>query len=456
MRQLKIGTSWVRGVVGDSLTPELIVNLGCAFGTYCDGKTVVIGRDTRQSSDMLRAAVVSSLLSTGCRVVDLGFSPTPLVSFAVRQLEAAGGLSITGGHNDSRWNALKFIGADGALLNAISSEEVLDIYHAAEFARVPWDGLKAWDCAPDILGRYLDHITTALDVERIRSARLRVAVDFCNGTGAAVAAPLLDALGCKLILLNEEPEAEFAHPPAPSVENMRQLAALLRYLSADLGVALNIDGDRIGFVTAEGTPLSEEDSFPLVADYLLSRSPGPVVTNLSTSHMIDEVARRYGQPVIRTYIGEGYVVDKGLTAHAAIAGEGSGGIAILPTVATFDGFLALGLVLEAMAARGETLAALAGRLPRYVMKKGSLSCPPDRVHAVMEHFRALYPDRETDQTDGLLVRWEDAWLHVRGSNTEPIVRIIAEAKDAARAESLFEEAMTRAHRVVYGNVERPQ
>lgn len=451
MRQLKIGTSSVRGVVGESLTPELIVDFASAFGTYCDGGTVVIGRDTRLSSPMLRAAALSSLLAAGCRVVDLGICPTPMVSFAVRDLGAAGGLSITGSHNDSRWNALKFIGADGALLNAVSTEEVLDIYHASEFTFVRWDGLQGWAPAEGMLARYLDHLIAALDVARIREKRFRVAVDFCNGATQQVVTRLLKALDCTLIPLNEDTGDGFAHAPAPTPANMRQLAAMLRYLEADLGAALNIDGDRIGFITADGRALSEEHTFPLIADYMLSRRPGTVVTNLSTSRMIDEVARCYGQPVIRTLIGEGHVLDKALAEGAVIAGEGSGSLAVPPTATAFDGILVLGVLLEAMAVTGESLAALADRLPQFFMRKGTLACPPELVYIVMDGFRERYAEERIDRMEGVRVDWEDAWLHIRASNTEPLLRVIVEATSVTRAEALFDEVMGTAHRMAFGS-----
>lgn len=452
MRQLKIGTSSVRGVIGEPLTPEMIVDFACAFGTYCDGGTVILGRDTRKSSNMLRAAVVSSLLSTGCRVIDAGIAPTPLISFAVRHLGAVGGISITGGHNDIRWNALKFLAGDGTLLNAVASEEVLDIFHAGEFTRAGWEQLQHCEPAPeDLLDRYIAHLVETLDVERIRQHRLRVAVDFCNGSGASVITRLLNAFGCTLIPLNEEPGDDFAHPPAPSINNMRQLGALLRYVEADLGAAINIDGDRIGFVTSNGTPLSEEYTFPLVADYLLSRRAGILVTNLSTSSMIDEVARCYGQRAIRTLIGEGHVIDKALAERAVVAGEGSGGVAILPTAHTFDAFLTLGTLLEAMAVTGESLQALADRLPQFFMRKGILACPPNLVYQIMEGFRERYPSEQADFTEGVRVAWEDAWLHIRASNTEPLLRLIVEARDAAKADALFDDVMTQAHRMAFGH-----
>lgn len=447
MRQLKIGTSGVRGVVGDALTPELIVNFACAFGTWCDGGPVVLGRDTRRSSSMLRAAVVSGLLSCGCEVIDLGVSHTPLISFAVRELGAAGGISITGSHNSARWNALKFIGADGALLNAVKSEELLDIYHASQFLSAGWNELKPVACAPSVIERYLEHLLSALDMEAIAARKFRVAVDFCNGAAAPVTARYLQALGCTLMPLNEEPGGEFAHAPAPTAANMRQLAALMTCLKADIGAAMNIDGDRIGFVTAEGKALSEEYALPLAAQTRLARRPGPIVTNLSTSRMVDSVAAEYGQPVIRTLVGEGYVMDDGIEQSAVLAGEGSGGIAALPATMTFDALLTLGLVLEGAAATGESLAERAAGLPVTSMHKGELASPPDAVHKTLEGFRDRYADRNPNCTDGVRVDWDDAWLHVRASNTEPLVRVVCESADAVRAEQIYSDAMTFARRL---------
>lgn len=450
MRQLKIGTSSVRGVVGESLTPEMMVDFASAFGDYCNGGTVVIGRDTRQSSHMLRAAVLAGLLSTGCRVIDLEVAPTPVVSFAIRDLQAAGGLSITGSHNDIEWNALKFIGPDGALLNAVSSEELLDIYHAGSFQHVEWHELQGCENAPHLIDRYLDNLLAALDVKKIRAQNLRVAVDFCNGSGTQVVMNLLQKLGCSLLPLNEHPESEFAHSPAPTIKNMRQLSTLMPYLDADIGVAINIDGDRIGFVQANGAALSEEYSFPVIADYLLSRNPGPIVTNYSTSSMIDEVARKYQQPVVRTFIGEGHVIDKAFSEQAAIAGEGSGGIAVFPVVTAFDAFYSLGLILEAIAVTGESLQALAERLPVYSMRKGVLSCPPNLIYRVLEGVREHYTDFPADYSEGVRVEFPDAWLHVRASNTEPLLRVQVEAKQEDKSLKIFEEVMEVAQQIAFG------
>jgi phosphomannomutase len=451
VRELKIGASGVRGVVGDALTPELIVNFACAFGTWCGAGPVVIGRDTRRSSICFRAAVVSGLLSTGCRVIDLGLSPSPLVSFAIRELGASGGIAITGSHNDASWNALKFFGPDGALLNAAKNEELLDIYHGAAYQRAAWDRLQPVETAPDVADRYLEHLASVIDLDPIRDRRFRVAVDFTNGACGAMASRFLESLNCTLLPVNAEPTGEFAHPPAPTVANMRQVATLTRCFGADLGAALNVDGDRIGFVTSEGQALSEEYSLPLAATPRMRRRPGLVVTSYSTSGMVDALARSHGQRAVRGPVGESQIVDLGLAESAVLAGEGSGGVAVLPLNVVYDGLLTLGLVLEEMATSGRSLAELAAGFPRLFMRKREMPCPPNLVYKVLERFRRHHAHDAPDCTDGVRVAWDDAWLHVRASGTEPLLRIIAEAPDQERAETLAEQAAVFARRVTFGH-----
>ncbi len=451
VRELKIGASGVRGVVGDALTPELIVNFTCAFGTWCGAGPVVIGRDTRRSSTAFRAAVVSGLLSTGCRVIDLGVGASPLVSFAIRELGASGGIAVTGSHNDADWNALKFFGPDGALLNAAKNEELLDIYHGAAFAFAAWDRLQPVDTASGVEDRYLAHLASAIDVDPIRARRFRVAVDFSHGACGAVASRFLESLHCTLLPVNAEPTGEFAHPPAPTAANMQQVAALARSFGADLGAALNVDGDRVGFVTGEGTALSEEYSLPLVAMPRLRRRPGPVVTSYSTSGMVEALARAHGQRVIRGPVGESQIVDLGLAEGAVLAGEGSGGVAVMPLDVAYDGLLALGLVLEEMATSGRSVAELAAGLPSLFMSKRELPCPPNLVYKVIERFRRHHADETPDCTDGVRLSRDDEWLHVRASGTEPLLRIIAEAPERARAETLVDEAAVFARRAASGH-----
>jgi phosphomannomutase len=451
LRELKIGASGVRGVVGDALTPELIVNFACAFGTWCGAGPVVIGRDTRRSSTAFRAAVVSGLLSTGCRVIDLGVSPSPLVSFAIRDLGASGGIVITGSHNDASWNALKFFGPDGALLNAAKNQELLDVYHGTAFELATWDRLIPVATAADLEERYLEYLASALDADLIRERGFKVAVDFTNGACGAIASRFLESLDCTLLPVNAEPSGEFAHPPAPTAANMRQLATLTPLFEADLGAALNVDGDRIGFVTGEGTALSEEYTLPLVVTPRLRRRPGPVVTSFSTSGMVEALARSHGQRVIRGPVGESHIVDLGLAEEAVLAGEGSGGVAVLPLGVAYDGLLALGLVLEEMATSGRSLAEIVGGLPRLFMRKLELPCPPTLVYRVIERYRRHHAGNVPDCTDGVRLSWDDAWLHVRASGTEPLLRIIAEAPTPERAEALVDEAAVFARRITFGH-----
>jgi phosphomannomutase len=449
MRQLKIGPSGIRGVVGDGLTPELLVDFACAFGTWCDGGSIVIGHDSRRSSPMAHSAVLSGLLATGVEVVDLGLSPTPLISFAVRELGAAGGISISGSHNDARWNALKFLGPDGAHLNAVKSEELLDTFHARDFARAPWEKIRKAVPASGIEDRYIECLLAWLDADAIRSRRFRIVVDLCNGACAGVTRRLLDALRCEMVPLNLEATGEFAHPPAPNPANMRQLATLIQPLEVDLGVALNVDGDRAGFVTAGGEPLSEEFTLPLAARARMRRRPGPIVTSLSTSRMVEGVAREAGQQVMRTNVGEGHVMDRGLTEEASIAGEGSGGVAILPNSMTYDALLTLGVILEWLAVNDQSLKSATQELPSYTMRKGEIPCTPDAVHRVLERFRRAYEGRGAQLEDGVRLEWDDAWIHVRASNTEPILRVIAEAEAPERADELDQEAMGFARRTIH-------
>jgi phosphomannomutase len=450
MRQLKIGTSWVRGVIGDAFTPELAIQFACAFGTYCDGGSVVLGRDTRRSSPMLHAAVQSALISTGCRVIDLGVCTTPLVSHAVRRHGAAGGISITGSHNDAEWNALKFLGPAGSLLNAANSEELLDIYHASAYSFSGWDGLQRTILDDGAVSSYVDDLARDLDAASIIAKGYRVAVDFSNGASHGVCSRFLQRLGCELVPLNERPARRFSHAPAPQVENMRQLEAVLPYVKADVGAAINVDGDRAGFVTHDGRALSEEVALPLVVDHVLARRPGLVVTNLSTSQMVDAVAARHGSTVLRAEVGEGYVMDRAALEGAVVCGEGCGGVALTPQSATFDALQTLGQVLEAMALSGATLADLTAGLPVFAMRKGELACSPDRVYRVIEAVREEFDDAVVNEADGVRLAWPDQWLHVRASNTEPIVRIIAEAPDQTALDALFSRADTAARRGASG------
>jgi phosphomannomutase len=269
-----------------------------------------------------------------------------------------------------------------------------------------------------------------------------VAVDLCHGPLAPLTQRLLEALGCGHHAINAEPTGRFSHRPAPGPANLGELAAFTRARGADLGAGLNVDGDRIGFVTADGLALSEEVGLPLAAMARLRRRPGPVVTNLSTSSMVERVAAAAGQRVLRSPVGESPVIEQGLAENAVLAGEGNGGVAVLPTSMTFDALLTLGLVLEQLAFERATLAELADRLPRLHMRKHELPCPPNVVYRVVDSFRARHAG--ADCSDGVRVTMGDGWLHVRASNTEPLLRLIAEATTPEHAQHLLDESLAHA------------
>jgi phosphomannomutase len=300
--------------------------------------------------------------------------------------------------------------------------------------------------APRIPDRYLEHLLASINADAIQRRQFAIAMDFCNGACAELAGKLLKELNCRLVALHAQPRDVFAHPPAPTPANMSSLVSEIRRSRVDLGAAVNIDGDRIAFVTGEGFPLSEEYTLPLAALGRLARRPGPVVTNLSTSRMIESVARDRGQEVIRTFVGESYVMDRGFEEGAVLAGEGSGGIGALPATTTFDALQTLGMILETLATTDSTLASMAGKLPHLAMRKGELPCEPDQAHRALEAFRVAYQNRSPDCTDGVRVEWDDAWLHARVSNTEPLLRVIVEAEGEERADCLYEEAMIFARR----------
>lgn len=450
MRQLKIGNSWIRGIVGDGLTPELVTDFSCAFGTYAGGGEIVLARDTRRSSPMFEAAVLSGLMSTGCSVANAGICPTPVAQYLVRKRKAAGGIVVTGSHNDNQWNALKFIDADGALFNAIRGEEVLDLFHLGEFNKAGWDELGRETAITDFVRDYLNDTFGTLDLEAIRKENFKVIIDLGNGAGGVLIQDFCKLLNCEVILINDETTGEFIRKPAPSPANMVQLSCLLRNLTADIGFALNTDVDRVGIVTEAGQALSEEYTFCLVADHILKQNQGMVVTNYSTSMMIEHIVQQRGGTLIRTKIGEGNILFRAINENAMLGGEGSGGVAYLPINRAFDGFLTMAFILESMALNRKPISALIEDMPAFTMEKGQIACASDRVYNVLEELREQHLNDDVDLTDGLRVVWDDMWLHVRASNTEPLIRVIVEGKDAAKTKRFFSDTMAKVNTIVHG------
>jgi phosphomannomutase len=446
MNSLKIGISGVRGTVGETFTPELIVGFAQAFGTYLDAGRILVCRDTRSSGTMVRSAVLAGLLAAGCRVIDLAVCPTPSLQLAVQWLQADGGISITAGHNPEPWNALKFVRGDGLYLNATQADELLDIFHQAEFTKATWERIqtKVEQCDP--IAHHLEMLTRAFDTEAIRKRRLTVAVDCCNSSCSFLSPRWLDVLGCDVLAVNDDPTAPFPHTPEPKRQTMAQLRAVVLAGHADVGFAHDADGERLGIVTETGEILSEEATLVVASEIQLRWESGVVVTNVSTSRAIDAIAARHaGASVVRTPVGQAFISEAMMENRAVIGGEGSGGVVVPRVHLTHDSSAAVGLILEHMAQTDERVSELAARLPRFTMIKHNVAVEPNRIYSLLQRvYDELERENiEYDQTDGIKISWPDGWVHVRVSNTESLIRIIAEAESDSRANELLDWARDR-------------
>jgi len=446
MKPLKIGISGVRGVVGEAFTPEVAVAFAQAFGTYMAGGRILICRDTRPSGPMVAAAVSAGLLASGCEVVDLGVCPTPSMQHAVGWLGASGGISITAGHNPAPWNALKFVRGDGLYLVEAQAEELLDIYHQAEFEKAAWDRIRPSIQTGDAIGHHVGLLQQRFDAAAIRARRLVVAVDCCNGACSLLVPRWLEEIGCQVLAINDDPSAPFPHDPEPRPDTMAQVRALVKAGHADIGFAHDADGERLGLVDEQARPLSEELTLPIAASIALERQVGPVVTNVSTTRLVDLVAARWSAPVIRTPVGQAYISEAIVEHHAVIGGEGNGAVAVPSLIASHDAAAAIGLVLEHLALTGRRLSDLVALLPPMAMVKERVPMEPNRIFSALQDFREAVQEAEgagVDLSDGVRVAWPDAWVHVRASNTESLIRVIGEADRPERAQAAVEWARER-------------
>lgn len=446
MKPLKIGVSGVRGVVGETLTPELVIDFAQAFATYVDGGRVLVCRDTRPSGLMVSSAVVAGLLASGCEVVDLGIAPTPSLALAVRSLGANGGISITAGHNPARWNALKFVRSDGLYLSTAQADELLDVYHQGEFEKVAWNRIRPSVVREDAIEHHIERLASSFDVESVRALRPKVAVDCCNASCSFLTPRWLRELGCEVLVMNDDPSAPFPHDPEPRIHTLSQVAALVKGSGADFGFVHDADGERLGIVDAGGVPLSEEMTLALAVAIRLGRRDGAVVTNVSTTRAIDRVAADFASPVIRTPVGQAHVSEAILEHGAVIGGEGNGAVTVPEVHGSADAAAAIGLILEHLGQTREPLSAAIARLPRFAMVKQKLPMDPRVIYSALQDFRdAAEEETEAtfDLTDGVRLDWPDGWVHVRASNTESLIRVVAEADSEARASELADWARER-------------
>ena len=433
--------SGLRGVIGRELTPEVAVRTASAYGTMLSGGRVALARDCRSSGEMLYAAVTAGLLSTGCSVLSLGVCPTPTVPLLVETEKLAGGIMITASHNPPEWNGLKLISPAAAALNRTQLGELKRILRANRLTHMSWDGLGRVIPRDDAIDIHIRRILESVLFRNRRRRRLRVGIDACHGAASLAADRLIRAM-CSVpfgLYCSPDKGSCFPRPPEPTPDHLKALGTFVRKHRLDLGVAFDPDGDRFSGVDERGTPLGEETSVMMATDYVLRQKPGPVVVNLSTTMGIDEIAARHGAPVFRSRVGEAEVVAKMNEVSAVVGGEGNGGVIIPAINRARDGLVALAVLLQTMADQRAPLSAIAAQFPRYPMLKDKLSFPAAGWSMLRSGLRAAFAAERIDAADGLKVLTRDGWIHVRPSNTEPIVRIIAEARSREQCRKMVAE-----------------
>lgn len=441
--ELIISVSGLRGIVGDTLTAEVAARYALAYEAGLEMGPIVITRDGRGSGRMLADAIATALASKGRIVLDADVAATPTTGVLVRSHGAAAGIQISASHNPIEWNGLKLFGADGRVISATAGEAVIERFHAAEPVKLNANGnegdanIRQLD---ETLSAHLQLIEEIVDGERIRAANFRVLLDSNHGAGSLLGRHLLKELGCQLELFGGTPDGHFAHTPEPTAENLAEVAPQVVARGAVIGFCQDPDADRLAVIDEQGNYLGEEYTLAICVDHVLRQKVGPVVTNCSTSRMSQDIAEKYGAPFYRSKVGEANVTDLMIEHQAVIGGEGNGGTIDPRVVYVRDSFVGMALLLDAMAARQVSISELAAELPRYEMVKAKVALAKERLPAALNALKAHFSDAETDDLDGLRFDWPGRWLLVRASNTEPIVRIMAEAADAAAAQAICDEA----------------
>ena len=453
---LMVSVSGIRGRVGEALTPEVVARYAAAFGAWAGRRgtsnAIVVGRDSRVSGPMFHRVVLSALQSVGCTVIDIGLTTTPTCQLAVEHHLAAGGLMISASHNPIEWNALKFIGPTGLFLEASEGAAMRGVVDSG-IPRASWDRLGRIEQDDRAIARHIDRVLSIpyLDVDGIRAQRFSVALDCVRGAGAAIMPELLERLGCRVTAINTETDGRFPRAPEPVAENLGELERLVRDTGAAVGFAVDPDVDRLALVSDAGTAIGEDYTLALAAMLVLRHERGPLVTNLSTSRIVEDVAARAGVPVVRAPVGEVNVAVRMRDEHAPVGGEGNGGVILSDVHLGRDAPVGAALLLQLLHEEKKPLSAIVANLPKYVIVKDKLDRPNAALDVVYETLRRAFPDGGVDTQDGLRLSWPDRWVHVRPSGTEPIVRVIAEAPTSAEANELVSrsreplEALSRSH-----------
>ncbi len=436
---LMVGVSGIRGRVGAALTPEVVARYAAAFGAWSiahhASNAIIVGRDSRVSGPMFHRIVVGTLQLVGCDVIDIGLTTTPGCQLAVEYHHAAGGLMLSASHNPIEWNALKCIGSSGLFLEASEGTAMRALVDTG-IPYATWDRIGSITVDEGVAARHIASVLAIpyVNAAAIRARHFKVALDCVRGAGATIMPALLEQLGCEVVGMNMEPDGRFPREPEPIPANLRDFERFVAESGADIGFAVDPDVDRLALVSDEGRAVGEDYTLALAARLVLRHRKGPIVTNLSTSLLIDDVAREAGVEAVRAPVGEVNVAVRMRDLGAPIGGEGNGGV-ILPEVHLGrDAPIGAALLLQLLVEEGRPLSAIVASLPRYVIVKDKLDRPNASLDTVYAALRATFADAVVDTQDGLRLSWPDRWVHVRPSGTEPIVRVIAEgpSEEAAR------------------------
>jgi phosphomannomutase len=461
--QLIISVSGMRGIIGENLTASIAVEYGSAFGTYLknryqqstqeamhDTMSVCIGRDSRPSGEMLKSAVTAGLCAAGIDVVDLGIVTTPGVGVMVRELACAGGVVITASHNPIAYNGIKLLLDNGVAPPAPEAELIERYFLEKNLSLADSTHCGRITCSGQTDSTHIAKVLAIADKDAIAAKQFKVVLDSVNGAGGRITKKLLAEFGCEVTAINDEPTGLFPHGPEPTAANLTGLCEAVKTKVADIGFAQDPDADRMAIVDERGTYIGEEYTLALAAKYIFSKRTGKAATNLSTSRMIDDLAHRVGGQVIRTAVGEANVAAAMFEHDCIIGGEGNGGVIDLRVGPVRDSLVGIALVLQLMAETGQTVSQLAGEIDGYYMWKDKFPAGQDEARQIFESAKQTFAEAKLETTDGCRFDFEDGWLHIRASNTEPVMRIIVEAKDRPTAQKYIDQmeairAKTSAH-----------
>ncbi len=449
MSTLMVSISGVRGIVGDGLDPNVIVNFTSAFADFVGRGKIIVGRDARITGEMVNSIVTATLNAKGIDVLDIGICPTPTVQYTVKTLNAQGGIAISASHNPNEWNALKLLNSTGQFMTPAENTELLEILNLKQNKFVSWDKIGKTTFYSEGIRKHMHDVLALnyIDVEAIRKRKFRVLADCVNGAGVYVIPELLRELGCEVIEYNCEKTGIFPRLPEPIPENLTDTMDAVKKHKADLGIVVDPDVDRLVLITDKGTPFGEENTITQAVKFILSKEKGNVVVNLSTTRGVDDVAAQAGCRVYRSPVGEANVVKKMKEVDAVIGGEGSGGV-IYPTLHYGrDALVGIVITLQHLLDSGGTMHELRQSLPEYYITKKKINTGNLNPDTVLSSLIKKFGKEKVNTDDGLRIDFEDHWVHLRKSNTEPIIRVITEADDKAASERLAENYLKEIEKI---------